>query len=494
MRSLPLVARTYLIIICLSALTTAAALIPDASVLLALPILAGACLAAMILAEYAQVSIQVRADHQVNLTVGEAVAIFTISALGPAGALLILIAAAYDSLRRRRSWERVVFNAAMLTLVYTFAALVYEFFQRPGTIPYAGPTGPLALICVAGAYYAANSLLVSLMVGLATGQPVLRIYRESLQQASWPHLLTFTIGAAMAALYAIDPWLLTYGVLILVVARSIFATVAALNRETRQRQELAEERARLYEELHRQQEELTRSSKLAALGTLSAGIAHEFNNVLTAILGHAQLGELADSFAEKDYSLSIISRVCQRATSITSSLLTFARQREPDLSPSLLQTAIDDTLALVQPDLDRDRIRLVTAIDDLPAIMCDLGQINQVLLNLITNARDALRDRPEATISLGLRAEGGQAILTIADNGPGIPPEVLDKIFQPFITTKKKGNGLGMAICYGIIESHRGHIQIDSSPEQGTMITITLPMNLADDPASQAPALAEVGA
>jgi two-component system, NtrC family, sensor kinase len=125
--------------------------------------------------------------------------------------------------------------------------------------------------------------------------------------------------------------------------------------------------------------------------------------------------------------------------------------------------------------------------------MCDLGQISQVLLNLITNARDALRDRPDAEIRVSLTSDDDSAILAIADNGPGIPAEVLDKIFQPFTTTKRQGNGLGMAICYGIIESHRGHIQIDTGPELGTTITITLPLGFDDYTSDEAQLFAEVG-
>jgi signal transduction histidine kinase len=481
MRTLPLAARCYLIIICVSAVAIAAALIPISGPLREHVLLSAACLAAMIAAEYAEVSLEVREGHKIHMSVGEAVELFAISALGIPGAFIVVIAVAIDSLRQRRPWSRTFFNTSMLLLVYALTALVYAALQPPGAIPYSGPFGLIVFLCVAGTYYGTNSLLLSLMVALATRQPVLHIYRESFQHTSWAHLLTYTVGAAMAALYAIDPWLVIYGVLILLIARYTFATVAALNRETRKRQDLAEERVRLYEELSRQQEELTRASKLAALGTLSAGIAHEFNNILTAILGHAQLGEMSDTFAEKDYSLSVISRVCLRATSITASLLTFARQREPDLSPNLLQTAIDDILDLVRPDLERDQIRLVIAIDDVPAIMCDLGQINQVLLNLITNARDALRDRSDGQIYLGLTAVEGHARLTIADNGPGIPPDVLDKIFQPFITTKKKGNGLGMSICYGIIESHKGRISIDSGSDRGTTIMIDLPLTIDYD-------------
>ncbi|NTV64570.1 MAG: hypothetical protein HGA65_13695 [Oscillochloris sp.] len=478
---MPAIARFYLALISISAASILITLIPQIGVLSSQLLVIAACLAAMILAEFSPVSLEVRPGQVVSLTVGEAVAIFAISVLGPVGAWIMLVAAAFASLRWRRPWDRVLFNAAMMTVVYSFAALIYGACQPAGAIPYSGPLGLLVFLAVACTYYSTNTLLVSLMVALATGQSVLRIYRESLQQASWPHLLTFTIGAAAAALYASDPWLLTYGALILLLARSIFGTVAALNSETRTRHALAEERVRLYEELHRQQDELTRASKLAALGTLSAGISHEFNNMLTAILGHAQIGEFGETLEEKDEALGVISRVCQRATSITSSLLTFARQREPDLSLNLLQTAIDETLDLVRPDLERSRIHLVTDIADLPAIMCDPGQINQVLLNLITNARDALYGRPESQIRLTLKAHEGQALLTIADNGPGIPPEVLDKIFQPFTTTKKTGNGLGMAICYGIIESHKGRIQIETSPECGTAITIALPLD--DQPA-----------
>ncbi|NNJ10430.1 hypothetical protein EKD04_008835 [Chloroflexales bacterium ZM16-3] len=493
MRTLPFVARCYLALISLSALAVAIALLPVASVLAERSLLAFACLIVMAMAEYAEVSFESHEGHRLHLTVGEAVALFAISALGPAGTFVVALAAAFDSLRRRRPWDRVVFNASMLMLTYTFASLAYTALQRPDVVPYGGPLGLITFIVVAGTYYGANSLLVSLMVALATHQPMLRVYRESLQQTNWPHLLTFTVGAVIAALYAIDPWLVIYGVLILLISRYTFAMVAALNSETRKRHELAEERAQLYEELHRQQDELTRASELASLGTLSAGIAHEFNNVLTAILGHAQLGEMTDSITEKDYSLNVISRVCLRATGITSSLLTFARKREPDLSPNLLQTAIDDTLDLVRPDLEHDQIRLVTAIDDLPMIMCDLGQINQVLLNLITNARDALRGRANAEIRLGLGMSDGHAVLTITDNGPGIPPEMLDKIFQPFVTTKRKGNGLGMAICYGIIESHKGHIDIKSDAERGTAITITLPFDIDDYFVDPVPVLAEVG-
>jgi signal transduction histidine kinase len=289
----------------------------------------------------------------------------------------------------------------------------------------------------------------------------------------------------------VDPWLIIYGLLTLLIAQRAFAAVVALNAETRRHHELAEERARLAEELHRQEVELARSARLAALGTFSAGIAHEFNNMLTAVIGHAQVGQLATTLGDKDEALGVIARVSQRATSITNSLLTFARRREPELRLASLQAAIDDTVALVAHDLRRDKVELFQQIDEeLPPVMCDPGQICQVLLNLITNARDAMRERGGGTLRLALAAEDGQALLTIADDGPGIAPEVLDKLFQPFVTTKATGNGLGMSICYGIVESHHGKIAIASTLGQGTTVTIRLPLNAAG-PAAPAPALSE---
>jgi signal transduction histidine kinase len=290
----------------------------------------------------------------------------------------------------------------------------------------------------------------------------------------------------MAALWAVDPWLIVYGLLTLLIAQRAFAAVVALNAETRRRHELAEERARLAEELHRQEVELARSARLAALGTFSAGIAHEFNNMLTAVIGHAQVGQLATTLADKDESLGVIARVSQRATSITNSLLTFARRREPELRLASLQAAIADTVALVVHDLRRDRVALVQQVEELPPVLCDPGQICQVLLNLITNARDAMREQGGGTLRLGLTSEGDQALLTIADDGPGIAPDVLDKLFQPFVTTKATGNGLGMSICYGIVTSHHGTIAIASALGQGTTVTIRLPLHVADALPSEA--------
>jgi signal transduction histidine kinase len=485
MRTLPPAARLYLLVVAGLGLVIWISALPQAGALLApllvLPILLA--WAGLLLAYRAEVVFESAAGGPVRFTADDAIVIFCVSTLGHPGVLVAGTAFAAAQLLGRRPIERVLFNTGMLSITYLLAWIVYSSLQMPGAVPFSGPRGLLAFATLSGVYYGCNALLVSVIIAITTQRPVLQIYRESLFQVSWVHLLTYSIGASMASLYAIDPWLLLYGVITLVVARYAFATVVALNAETRRRQELAEERALLYEEQARLNQELGRASKLAALGTFSAGIAHEFNNVLTAVQGHAQLAQMANSFAEKNYSLDVITRVSQRATSITNSLLTFAREREPDLGLSYLQTAIYETVELVRPDLEYDRITLTEEIADLPPILCDIGQLNQVLLNLITNARDATRGRESASIQIALLQAGDRAVITITDNGPGIPPDVLDRIFQPFVTTKQKGNGLGMAICYGIIEGHKGKIDIASELGKGTVVTIQLPMRTEEPPA-----------
>jgi two-component system NtrC family sensor kinase len=251
---------------------------------------------------------------------------------------------------------------------------------------------------------------------------------------------------------------------------------------------LAMEHARLFEELHHKQDELIRSSKLAALGTFSAGIAHEFNNLLAGILGYAQLGLLSDDAAEKDEALDVAVRACLRGRSITSGLLTFARHNDPHRALYQISHAIEETLALVERELAKLNISVERRLQPVPPTICDLGQIAQVLLNLITNARDAMAEPGGGVITIELAQSGGQIELTVSDTGIGMPEVLLQQIFQPFMTTKgalggstTPGTGLGLAISYGIVESHGGTITPRSRVGHGTTMTVRLPI-IAETP------------
>jgi len=242
------------------------------------------------------------------------------------------------------------------------------------------------------------------------------------------------------------------------------------------------ENARLFDQLRHKQAELIQSSKLAAVGTFAAGIAHEFNNLLASMLGYAELGYSASDSAEKNHSLQVVIQACRRGRSITRGLLTFARRQEHHRGLADVSDAINETLLLVELDLQKSHIEVVRRIEPVPPTVCDLGQLSQVVLNLITNARDAMR--PDGgTITIGLRERRGAIELSVSDTGSGIAEEIRDKIFEPFATTKgalggsqTPGTGLGLSISYGIVQDHGGTIEAESTPGRGTTMIVRLPI------------------
>jgi signal transduction histidine kinase len=242
------------------------------------------------------------------------------------------------------------------------------------------------------------------------------------------------------------------------------------------------ENARLFEALRRKQDELIQSSKLAAVGTFAAGIAHEFNNLLGSMLGYAELGYYAQDTAEKNHSLDVVIQACRRGRSITRGLLTFARRQSSHRALADVTNAIDEVLTLVEIDLSKARIAVERRIEPVPLTLCDMGQIAQVLLNLITNARDAMKPAG-GTLTIGLRERNDLIEISVTDSGCGIPPEIRDKIFEPFVTTKGSpdggqtpGTGLGLSVSYGIVRDHGGSISVESAVGRGTTMIVRLPV------------------
>lgn len=259
---------------------------------------------------------------------------------------------------------------------------------------------------------------------------------------------------------------------------SAFARQAALSLEN----------ARLLVRVQESQAELIQSSKLAAVGTFAAGIAHEFNNLLAGMLGYAQLGLTVETVTEKNDSLKVVVDACKRGKSITTSLLTFARRQEPRRELGDVRGAIEDTLTLMEIELRKCNIAVERYIMPVPYTVCDLGQISQVFLNLLTNARDAMK--PDGgMLTVELDSTDDFIVLCVRDTGCGIPESIRDKIFEPFVTTKgalggtrTPGTGLGLSVSYGIIQDHGGTIAIDSTPGAGTTVTVRLPIVEADHP------------
>jgi two-component system, NtrC family, sensor kinase len=242
------------------------------------------------------------------------------------------------------------------------------------------------------------------------------------------------------------------------------------------------ENARLFRTVQESQAELVQSSKLAAVGTFAAGIAHEFNNLLAGMLGYAQLGLATDEADTKNESLKVVVDTCKRGKSITSSLLTFSRRQAPRRELADIYEAVQGTLTLMEIELKKFNIAVERMINPVPMTICDAGQISQVFLNLLTNARDAMK--PDGgTLTVTLDNDDKTIILSVSDTGSGIPEAIRDKIFEPFVTTKgalggsaTPGTGLGLSVSYGIVQSHGGAFEVVSEEGKGTTMTIRLPI------------------
>jgi two-component system, NtrC family, sensor kinase len=254
--------------------------------------------------------------------------------------------------------------------------------------------------------------------------------------------------------------------------------------------------ARLFRKVQESQAELIQSSKLAAVGTFAAGIAHEFNNLLAGMLGYAQLGLASPDDETKNESLKVVVDTCKRGKSITGSLLTFARRQEPRRELADLYDAVQGTLTLMEIELRKHNIKIERQINPVPLTICDAGQISQVFLNFLTNARDAMK--PDGgTLTVYLDSDDKRISLAVSDTGCGIPDSIRDKIFEPFVTTKgalggssTPGTGLGLSVSYGIVKGHGGTLDVESQPGKGTTMTIHLPI-LENDQEAAAVAAAE---
>jgi two-component system NtrC family sensor kinase len=233
-------------------------------------------------------------------------------------------------------------------------------------------------------------------------------------------------------------------------------------------------------------ERLLQSQKLAAIGQLSAGIAHEINNPLAIIRQEAEwmqqvlkksAAAAAKEMEELQSSLHQIVQQVDRCTEIIRNLLDFARKREPVIQPVDVNRILEDMTMLVEKEARHHNIKIVRQYDrNLPVIYSDAPQLRQVFLNLLTNAAHAIEKDGAVTLATGGGPNGSVHIM-ISDTGCGIAPENLKKIFDPFFTTKPegKGTGLGLSICHGIIQRLGGEIGVQSIVGQGTTFTVTLP-------------------
>jgi signal transduction histidine kinase/CheY-like chemotaxis protein len=252
---------------------------------------------------------------------------------------------------------------------------------------------------------------------------------------------------------------------------------------------LAIENSRLYEgvkqqmaELKQTQAQLVQSTKLAAIGELAANIAHEINNPLTTVLGFASF--IAERLPAEDpmrEELGLIQEEASRARDIVRDLLQFSRQRDFMPEPADLNAVLEQVVAMVRRQGALSTLTVNEAYgSDLPMVEMDVPRIKQVFLNIINNAVYAMKDG--GALAIRTTVAGDKVHVAFQDNGPGIPADILGRIFDPFFTTKPEvsGTGLGLSVSLGIVQSHGGAVDVQSTPGQGSTFTIILPIKFDD--------------
>jgi signal transduction histidine kinase len=230
-------------------------------------------------------------------------------------------------------------------------------------------------------------------------------------------------------------------------------------------------------------QQLASAQKLTALGELVSTTTHEFNNVLTTILNYAKMGLRHKDNASREKCFDKILIASNRAAKITNGILGIARNRSSGQEPTDLVRLIEDTLVLLEREMNKYRITVEKHFQTIPPAFVAGNQIQQILLNVLINARQAMPNGGRVAIKLAHDAESDMIDLVIRDYGSGIPQDKLPHIFEPFYTTKagpdasgKGGTGLGLSMCRDIVEAHHGRIRVDSTVGKGTAFTIKLPV------------------
>jgi two-component system, NtrC family, sensor kinase len=262
--------------------------------------------------------------------------------------------------------------------------------------------------------------------------------------------------------------------------RSLRRVEGELRLLTEQLEEKVEERTG---ELRAAQDTLVRTEKLSSLGKLSASIAHEINNPLAGILTFAKLmirtiehgpvGEAERRTLVKQ--LALVQRETERCSAIVRNLLDFARERPLQLKDVDVNQVVEEVFSLVSNQTAILGVQVEKDLAKVPMVDADFGQLRQAFINIVINGIEAMGKGGHLRVATRPLPEEDAVEITFQDDGPGIPPELMQKIFDPFFTTKEKGTGLGLSVVYGIVDRHKGRVSVESEPGKGTRFTIQLP-------------------
>jgi signal transduction histidine kinase len=255
---------------------------------------------------------------------------------------------------------------------------------------------------------------------------------------------------------------------------------AEVQRKTRDLERTLGERTKALEELRATRDRLVQAAKMAGLGTLAGGVAHEFNNLLGGILGCLESARAESRDPGVLGDLAVAHRTAQRAAVLVSALLDVSRPGQRTFEDVSLDAVADEVARAAAPTAQGREIDLRRERSGSPVVRGDEGQLHQVVLNLVTNALQAVDDAE--TIVLATRVEGNRGVVEVRDTGGGVAAEDRDRVFEPFFTRREDGTGLGLFVSYGIVERHGGTLEVTDAPEGGARFTVSLPLAAADEP------------
>lgn len=227
--------------------------------------------------------------------------------------------------------------------------------------------------------------------------------------------------------------------------------------------------------------QLLQAQRLSSMGELASSVAHEFNNILTTIINYAKMGMRGTTPSSQTQACEKILRGGQRAAAIVNSMLGFARNSSTTREVTDVVHLVEEVLLLTEKDLSKHRVSVEKRFHGRPTVIAVPGQIEQILMNLVINARQAMPNGGRLKIDVRENPEGDTVEVKIADTGVGIAPDNLRQIFEPFFTTKQPdeygrgGTGLGLSVCRQIIEQHHGRIRVESVVGKGSTFTVKLP-------------------
>ncbi len=367
------------------------------------------------------------------------------------------------------------FNAGVVAIAVTGASAAFHAIAPSGGASLVQPV-TLASAILAGVMLL--SVNMGAMAGLVSLKKGIRFW--SVWQKTWTLDWVQEGGAlALGYLAAVLVMLAWWTVLLAVVPLAlVYLALSRSVQEAKKNIELAKQLKAQMEEMRATEAQLIQSAKMASVGTLAAGVAHELNNPLFAILGRVELLMLHPelhlaSDRARDYMRSIY-EMAQRASTIVQELLAFSRTNTTP-EPVKVASIMDSALDLVEKDISRRGIHIRKEYDATPLVIGLPNRLQQVFLNLLLNARDATPDG--GAILVRCWTQDGHVAVSIKDNGAGIPAEARSRLFEPFFTTKEvgKGTGLGLYVCHRIVAEHHGRIRVDSQEGKGTEVVVELP-------------------